>query len=272
MVMVSYAHTLETCDHDDGEVRGVGWCAEKERRSSMTSTDQASLPPMAAFVIGGTGMVGRKLVAELAQSEHFTRVVTLGRRAVAYDGPGKEKLDQHVVDFDTIDEHKALLENLDVGFNTMGTTIADAGSPEQFTKIDHDIPLHVARLFKEANPSKPLHFLDLSSGGASATSSMLYPKTKGLLEKHITELGFTKVSVFRPGLLVYEGEKREKQRLGESIAVSLHKPLNFFTGGRAAIAVPAVAKAMRIVAEKGIAGEQVDFYDNRSIGKLGNPN
>lgn len=217
-------------------------------------------------------MVGRKLVAELAQSEHFTQIVTLGRRAVAYDGPGKEKLDQHVVDFDKLDEHKALLENLDVGFNTMGTTIADAGSPEQFTKIDHDIPLHVARLFKEANPSKPLHFLNLSSGGASVSSSMLYPKTKGLLEQHITELGFTKVSIFRPGLLVYEGEKREKLRVGEAIATSINKPLNFLTGGRAAVPVPSVARAMRIVAEKGISGEaQVDFYDNRSIGKLGNP-
>ena len=214
-------------------------------------------------------MVGRKLVAELAQSEHYSRVVTLGRRVVAYDGPGKEKLDQHVVDFDKIDEHKALLENLDVGFNTMGTTAADAGSSEQFIKIDHDIPLSVARLFKEANPSKPLIFCLLSSGGASATSSMLYPKTKGLLEQHITELGFAKLSIFRPGLLVYDGEKRERPRLAESIGVALHKPLNFLTSGRAATSITTVAKAMRVAAGKGVAGENVDIYDNRAIQKLG---
>lgn len=259
--------SLGRCD-DDGQLKGLGFCDVKERRDFMTSTEQASVPAMAAFVIGGTGMVGKRLVAELAQSEHFTRIVTLGRRVVAYDGPGKEKLDQHIVDFDKIDEHKALLENLDVGFNTMGTTAADAGSSEQFTKIDHDIPLHVARLFKEANPSKPLHMLNLSSGGASATSSMLYPKTKGLLEQHISELGFAKVSIFRPGLLVCEGEKREKSRIAETIWIPFHKPLNFLTGGRVAITVPSVAKAMRIVAEKAVAGEPVDMYENKSIKKL----
>ncbi len=45
--------------------------------------------------------MGRKLVAELAQSHLFQRLVP-------YDGPGKEKLEQHVVDFDKIDENKDL--------------------------------------------------------------------------------------------------------------------------------------------------------------------
>uniref|UniRef100_A9SH94 NAD-dependent epimerase/dehydratase domain-containing protein n=1 Tax=Physcomitrium patens TaxID=3218 RepID=A9SH94_PHYPA len=257
---------------DDAQLKGLGFCGVKERGALMT-TEHSSTPTMSAFIIGGTGMVGRKLVAELSQSDHFSRIVTLGRRVVAYDGPGKEKLDQHVVDFGKIEEHKALLENLDVGFNTLGTTRADAGSDEQFIKIDHDIPLHVARLFKEANPSKPLHFCLLSSSGASASSSLLYPKTKGLIEQHISELGFAKLSIFQPGILVYDGEKREKTRFAESIAVSLHKPLNFLTGGRAASGVTSVAKAIRMVAEKGITpGSPVDFYDNKSIGKLASGN
>lgn len=222
-----------------------------------------------------SGMVGRKLVAELAQSNHFNRIVTLGRRVVAYEGPGKEKLEQHVVDFDKIDEHKALFENLDVGFNTMGTTRADAGSPEQFIKIDHDIPLHVARLFKDANPSKPLHFFLLSSGGASPTSSMLYLKTKGLIEKDITELGFTTLSIIRPGFLVYDGEKREKSRFADTIAIAIHKPLNILMGGRAACGISAVAKAMRVIAEKVVSGgatgseAKVTVFENREIRKLG---
>jgi oxidoreductase len=222
-------------------------------------------------------MVGRKLVAELAQSNHFNRIVTLGRRAVAYEGPGKEKLEQHVVDFDKIDEHKALFENLDVGFNTMGTTRA-AGSPEQFIKIDHDIPLHVAQLFKDANPSKPLHFFLLSSGGASPTSSMLYLKTKGLIEKDITELGFTTLSIIRPGFLVDDGEKREKSRFAETIGLVIHKPLNILMGGRAACGITAVAKAMRVIAEKVVSGggggatgseAKVTIFENREIRKLG---
>jgi oxidoreductase len=242
----------------------------EDKGGVMATAEQASgsSPTMAAFVIGGTGMVGRKLVAELAQSDHFTRIVTLGRRMVAYDGPGKEKLEQHVVDFAKIADHKELLENLDVGFNTIGTTAKDAGSSEQFIKIDHDIPVSVARLFRETNPSKPLHFCIVSGAGASPTASMLYPRSKGLVEQHITELGFEKLSIFRPGILVYDGEKREKPRLAESILVPFHKPLNFLFGGRAAIGITSVAKAMAAVAAKGITGEKVEIFDNRAIANL----
>jgi len=45
-----------------------------------------------AFVIGGTGEVGKCLVHELASNESFDRVVLFVRREQAYDGPNKEKL------------------------------------------------------------------------------------------------------------------------------------------------------------------------------------
>ncbi|KAH8943220.1 hypothetical protein BDL97_13G039500 [Sphagnum fallax] len=124
----------------------------------------------------------------------------------------------------------------------MGTTRPDAGSAENFVKIDHDIPLHVARLFKEANPSKPTHFCLLTSAGSSATSSFLYPRT-------------------------------EKPRMAEGVFATICKVLNPLTGGRAGSGISTVAKAMTKVAEKGIgadAGSQttVDVYDNRQFIKL----
>jgi oxidoreductase len=213
-------------------------------------------------------------VAELAQSHLFQRIVTVGRRPVPYDDPGKEKLEQHVVDFDKIDENKDLFADIDVGFNTMRTTRADAGSAENFVKIDHDIPLHVARLLKEANPSKPTHFCLLTSAASSTTSSLLYPRTKGLLEKHITELGFTHVSIFRPAVLLHDGEKREKPRMAEEVFATICKVLNPLTGGRAGSEISTVAKAISKVAhEKGIGADgssqtTVDVYDNRQIIRL----
>ncbi|CAM6050704.1 unnamed protein product [Sphagnum compactum] len=257
-----------TADNNNNHIcKERSWC----KQTPMTTEEGSS--PMSAFVIGGTGLVGRKLVAELAQSHLFQRIVTVGRRPVPYDGPGKEKLEQHVVDFDKIDENKDLFADIDVGFNTLGTTRADAGSAENFVKIDHDIPLHVARLFKEANPSKPTHFCLLTSAGSSATSSFLYPRTKGLLEKHITELGFTHVSIFRPAMLLHDGEKREKPRMVEGIFGIICKALNPLTGGRAGSGISTVAKAMTKVAEKGIGADAssqttVDVYDNRQIIKL----
>ncbi|CAK9201067.1 unnamed protein product, partial [Sphagnum jensenii] len=107
----------------------------------------------------------------------------------------------------------------------MGTTRPDAGSAENFVKIDHDIPLHVARLFKETNPSKPTHFCLLTSAGSSATSSFLYPKTKGL------------------------------PRMAEGVFATICKVLNPLTGGRAGSGISTVAKATTKVAEKGIGGD-----------------
>ncbi|CAM6029077.1 unnamed protein product [Sphagnum balticum] len=155
----------------------------------------------------------------------------------------------------------------------MGTTCADAGSAENFVKIDHDIPLHVARLFKEANPSKPTHFCLLTSAGSSATSSFLYLRTKGLLEKHITELGFTHVSIFRRAVLLYDGEKREMPRMAEGVLGTICKVLKPLTGGRAGSGISIVAKAMTKASEKGIGADTssqttVDVYDNRQIIKL----
>jgi oxidoreductase len=134
-------------------------------------------------------------------------------------------------------------------------------------------PFMWLRLFKDANPEKPTHFCLLTSAGSSATSSFLYPSTKGLLEKHITELGFTHVSIFRPAMLLHDGEKREQPRMAEGVFAIICKALNPLTGGRAGSGISTVAKAMTKVAEKGIGADAssqttVDVYDNRQIIKL----
>jgi oxidoreductase len=213
-------------------------------------------------------------VAELAQSHLFQRIVTVGHRPVPYDGPGKEKLEQHVVDFDKIDENKDLFADIDVGFNTMGTTHVQMQEVlKTLSKLIMIFPFMWLRLFKDANPSKPTHFCLLTSAGSSATSSFLYPRTKGLLEKHITELGFTHVSIFRPAMLLHDGEKREQPRMAEGVFPLICKALNPLTGGRAGSGISTVAKAMTKVAEKGIGADAssqttVDVYDNRQIIKL----
>lgn len=42
---------------DDGQLKGLRFCDVKQGRDFMTSTEQASVPAMSAFVIGGTGML-----------------------------------------------------------------------------------------------------------------------------------------------------------------------------------------------------------------------
>ena len=216
-------------------------------------------------------MVGRRLVEELAKSPRFNRVVTLGRRPVEYDGEGKEKLEQHVVDFDNLQEHASLFKGHNVGLSTMGTSSALAGSVANLEKIDHHYPLQAARLYKEANPDIPTHFAVVTAPGVSSKSWFASVRVKGKLEDDLRALGFTQLSIFRPAILTLEpGQKpREVAYFGESIQV-LAKPLNFITCGRAAVEFGCVARNMRLAAEERIfAGTpRVTSYSNLEMLKL----
>jgi oxidoreductase len=86
-------------------------------------------------------------------------------------------------------------------FCTLGTTRAKAGTTEDFVKINKEYVINAAKLIVQQNPSTDLQFFYCSSAGANANSSFLYLKTKGEIEKEITEIGFKKVCIFQPGFL-----------------------------------------------------------------------
>jgi oxidoreductase len=220
---------------------------------------------MQAFVLGGTGMVGRHLVKELLQSDKFSSVTLLTRREVQdtekLQWSNLDKLKELVVDFDQLDQQTQVFVGMDIGFCTLGTTRATAGSTEAFVKIDRDIPSKVAKLFKEQLHGKNGYFFLLTSAGSSKDSWFLYPRTKGLLEEDIINLGFKQVSIFRPGLLFLEGEERKESRYLESVAIGVFNLLGNKFGGSP---ISGVAKAMRMTAES-IPETPVKYFDNGEI-------
>jgi oxidoreductase len=215
-----------------------------------------------AFVLGGTGMVGKQLVKQLISSPKYGKITLLTRRSLNKTEleffSNSPKLNVEVVDFNNLSESKAVLNNQNVGFCCLGTTRAAAGSAQEFINIDHDIPLKVAQLFKEASgPGK--RFSLLTSAGSDASSWFLYPKTKGQLENGIINLKFEKTSIFRPGLLIYDGE-RPQQRHFESFAIFLFNKLGIKKGSAR---VEDVATAMRLDDE--IPHEGLKLYENQQI-------
>ena len=55
---------------------------------------------------------------------------------VSIEGPGKEKVQQKIVDFDNINDSKAAFADCDMAFCCLGTTRAKAGA-EGFVKVDY---------------------------------------------------------------------------------------------------------------------------------------
>lgn len=169
-----------------------------------------------AIVIGATGLVGSNLVLQLLENKEFSTIKIFTRRSL---GINNKKLEEHIVDFDKIDDWKNLLTG-DVLFSAMGTTIRKAGSKETQYKIDYTYQYETAAN-AAANVVKT--YCLISSAGANSKSSIFYSKMKGKLDVAVRELPFEHTFIFRPSIL--DGDRKES-RAGEKIGLFLSR---FFT-------------------------------------------
>lgn len=166
------------------------------------------------MLIGATGLVGQSVLKQALASERVGRVVALTRRAL----PGHPKLVNPVVDFDQLPED-ADWWAVDAVVCTLGTTIKTAGSQAAFYRVDHDLPLRVARLaLRRGAQAYALN----SALGADAGSRVFYSRTKGELERDLQTLGYPSLTLVRPGLI---GGDRLESRPAEQIGVRIAQAL-----------------------------------------------
>ncbi|GBC04207.1 hypothetical protein RclHR1_05570008 [Rhizophagus clarus] len=220
-----------------------------------------------ALFLGATGAVGKTLLVDLLKSGSYKTITTIGRREFEYTGPNKEALIQKVVSFDNLDDHKeAFAGSYDTVFCTLGTTKAEAGSAENFVKIDKDYVINAAKLIKQQNPSVDIQFLYCSSTGANANSSFLYMKTKGEIERELAEVGFNKIAIFRPGFLKAD-RVRANVSYFEILFVFLISLLDYIVPKKAVVHVDVVGRAMRKVATEEAEYEDPDIIilDNGTL-------
>jgi oxidoreductase len=104
------------------------------------------------------------------------------------------------------------INNHSTVFCTLGTTRAQAGSAARFVEIDKGYVISSAKLIKQQNQDRDIHYLYCSSIGANKNSMFLYPKTKGEIEDELENVGFKRVTIFRPGFLI-----EEEKRTGEGL-------------------------------------------------------
>jgi uncharacterized protein YbjT (DUF2867 family) len=205
--------------------------------------------PPHIIIAGASGLIGGLLAARL-KGESLTAI---GRRAV------EGIADQRIA---PVAEWPALVATLapDVAISTLGTTIRAAGSQAAFAAIDHDAVVAFARAAKDAGARQFIMVSSVGAGGAS-----FYLKTKGQAEASVRAMGFARVDIFRPGLLLGEraGEARPVERLFAALS-----PLTNALTPRAfdqyrAIAADDVAAAMARVVGAGEDG--VFIHHNREM-------
>jgi uncharacterized protein YbjT (DUF2867 family) len=161
-----------------------------------------------AIVVGATGLVGQSVVEHLVNAAHIEKVISITRSPVAYSSAN---VVNHVVNFERLAAYSAAFKG-DILFSCLGTTLKQAGSLAAQRKVDIDYQFEAAKLALNNGVS---HYLLVSSSGANEKSHSPYLKMKGELEVKIGALGFNRISIFQPSLLL--GERRHF-RLGERIA------------------------------------------------------
>jgi uncharacterized protein YbjT (DUF2867 family) len=173
-----------------------------------------------AIVVGATGLVGTELTHMLLRDSRVEKVKTFVRRSANIS---HEKLEEHIVDFTSIDNWRKNIEG-DVLYSALGTTLRAAGSKEAQYHIDYSCQYEIARF--AASHGVPEYVL-ISSAGASPESRIFYSRIKGELERDIQKLPFETIHILRPGIL--DGERTEIRTV-EKLSVSLMKVLSRVPG------------------------------------------
>jgi uncharacterized protein YbjT (DUF2867 family) len=184
------------------------------------------------LLLGSTGLVGREVLSLLLLDDTVSQVTVVARRP---SGQRHAKLREHVFPLDAMEEHPEVFA-VDQIFCALGTTIKVAGSQEQFRRVDHDYPIAAARLGLAHGAQ---HYLLVSSLGANPRSRVFYNRVKGEVERDLVALGYARVTIARPSLLLGE---RTEFRIGERIASRLgflmpprYKPIEARTVARALV-------------------------------------
>ncbi len=212
---------------------------------------------MTVLILGATGLVGAKCVQHSLADTRIERVIAVTRRPMDISHP---KLTNLIVDYEHLEDY-AIEMQADAVLSALGTTLKQAGSPSKFRRVDYDYQLRTAEIAKK-NGTKT--FVLLSSGGADARSLLLYTKVKGEIEDAIAKLGFDRLAILRPSLLLGE---RQGHRPAEAMATWVSDKLSFvFTGALKRfkpIEGDIVAKAMINAVQKPYTG--VRLVENLEI-------
>lgn len=189
---------------------------------------------------GASGLIGRELLKLFLQDEKIASIYSLAR-SKRVDLP--PKVIEIVTSFDSLQELE--LPPSDVGLCSLGTTMKQAGSKDNFYKVDHDYVLNFARLCKKIGVKK---FIVVSAMGADVNSKVYYNEVKGRTEEDLKNLNFESLIILRPSLLLGD---RSEFRLGEWIAQKMTGPLGFlFVGSLAQLKpISGLKVAMRMCAE-----------------------
>jgi uncharacterized protein YbjT (DUF2867 family) len=208
-----------------------------------------------ALLAGASGLVGSFLLDAVLAAPDFARIFAVTRRPLGREHP--RLANRIVVDFEKLPSQlKGTVCH--VAFCCLGTTIRQAGSQDEFRRVDFD---HIMSFAAAARAAQVRRFVVVSSVKADPASKTFYLRTKGELEAALATVGFESLDILQPSLLL---GWRNQMRPAELLARLVAPVVNPFLLGERVVyrAIPArtVASAMIGAVRLGRRGVQKYTY------------
>ena len=158
----------------------------------------------AAFVLGGTGQVGGAAVAELLAIPECREVVIVTRKPIAQRSRVRNVvLDTSAADFGERTAgltREALSDGPVSAVSCVGVGSGSARwSEQELQRLELGVVGAFARGCHDAGIAQ---FCLLSAAGSTARSRFRYARVMGMKEDTVRNIGFTRLAIFRPGIIV----------------------------------------------------------------------
>ena len=203
---------------------------------------------MKMLLAGATGLVGNQLLTLGLNRGH--QITTVGRR------PTGRASSEIVSSFTELPN----LPPADVAICALGTTIRQAGSQEAFRAIDHGAVMSFASAAKAAGIE---HFLVVTAVGANSGASVFYSRVKGEVEQHLQKVGFRRLDIIRPGLLLGD---RQQSRPIETLLKGVAPVADLLMRGKwrryRSVSAKSVSQCLLILSAQTEPGEFIHHFDD----------
>lgn len=158
----------------------------------------------AAIILGGSGQVGGAVVAELLAVPHCREVVMITRKPIA----ARPRVHNVVLDTGAAgfsERTAALARHVLSEGPASAVSCVGVGSgslrwsEKELRRLEIGVVGAFARGCHEAGLAQ---FCLLSAVGSSARSRFRYVRVMGMKEDNVRSIGFTRLAIFRPGIIV----------------------------------------------------------------------
>jgi uncharacterized protein YbjT (DUF2867 family) len=158
----------------------------------------------AAIILGGTGQVGGAAVAELLAIPECREVVMVTQKPVA----ARSRVRNVVLDTGAVDfgertaglAREVLSEGAVSGVSCVGVGSGSMRwSEEELKRLEVGV---VGAFARGCHDGGIAQFCLLSAAGSSARSWIRYARAMGMKEDTVRSIGFTRLAIFRPGIIV----------------------------------------------------------------------